>query len=108
MKSHTLLRRWYLANNRKYFDNLLPLDTELVIEPLDAEHAKATKLDDGRYKLSLDPGCLYFTKFAKMMFLHEMAHIHHWVQGRHGIQHGQKFQEEMLRLAAAGAFKDIW
>lgn len=38
------------------------------------------------------------------VLLHEMAHLNlGW-----GVNHGRKFQKEMLRLAKAGAFKGVW
>jgi hypothetical protein len=107
-KSHNILRRWFLAWNRKYFDNRLPLNTQLVIEAIDKNHAEVIPLDDGRYKISIDPATLYFAKFAKLKLIHEMVHLDHFVTGHPRIQHGALFQLDMVRLAQLGALREIW
>jgi hypothetical protein len=105
---HNILRRWFLAWNRKYFNNRLPLNTQLVIEANDTKHAEVTSYYDGTYKISIDPATLYFLKFAKLNLLHEMVHLDHFVTGHPRIQHGALFQLDMVRLAQLGALKDIW
>ena len=67
---------------------------------------KWTLLNESRPVITLasDLSRLSRTSVAMMTLLHEMCHLA--VPKR--IWHGPKFQKEMLRLAKAGAFKELW
>jgi hypothetical protein len=47
-----------------------------------------------------------FGRNARMTLLHECVHVK--LRNKKGDLHGPAFQREMLRLARAGAFKDLW
>lgn len=44
----------------------------------------------------------------KLVLLHEMVHLDLFIRGIHDDEHGPEFNNEMLRLAKAGALDNIW
>jgi hypothetical protein len=103
MTTNADLRRLAQRYNRCYFHNSLP--------PIDVRFAR------------IDPGCLgtclmfsgvaeiriaketrRFPNIAKMTLLHELVHA----SLPPTVQHGPRFESEMLRLARAGAFRGLW
>jgi hypothetical protein len=95
--SHLSLRRWFRYYNKKYWNNELPDDTVLLWAPLTDAHGEARVKE-----IRLDPGLQLFPKFMRIILLHEMAHLRNlrW-------HHGKKFQNEIDRLYAAGAFRGL-
>lgn len=49
-----------------------------------------------------------FTAYVDSTLIHEMVHLSAVLRGETMLNHGRYFQEEMKRLAAAGAFNDLW
>lgn len=112
-KSDLKLKRWYLKWNRDYFGGSLPEVTQVFWEPVIAGVAEVqdsivpavhSRDDAGNFVIRIDPCLRAFKCLWGMALLHEMAHIE--VDPYPG--HGKKFQEVMLRLAQAGAFKRLW
>jgi hypothetical protein len=102
--SKRCLRRAYDYYNRRYFKNKLPHNAELIF----TEHVGSAI---GMTMLGFDPPVIMiaerirqFGSTVDLTLLHEMAHIK---LGKR-VNHGKKFQKEMLRLANAGAMEDLW
>lgn len=101
--SHIQLRRLYLGFNRKWFNGELPNDTVVIWKPVPTIWNAYTTREDGRFLIALCPSIIAFPKYHKLVLLHEMCHVKHWRS-----THGVKFQNEMLRLAQAGALRKLW
>jgi hypothetical protein len=106
MNSHPQLMRLFRKFNVKYFGGALP-------EPiLKYEHITTMNCfglcefsdDDNQFVITIDPQWASSRSFRHLTLLHEMVHIHIWPH----MTHGKKFQDEMMRLALEGAFKEIW
>lgn len=105
MLSDKQLLRWYREYNRKWFSAALPEDIDILFAPVDdCTVAKLNDCDVQNYVLQINPRYLVDTCMVRMTLLHEMAHIKLWPYKAHGV----RFQQEMLRLAKAGAFKGLW
>lgn len=96
------LRRWYRELNAKWFDGHL-LDVDLLYAPHQGCSGTADQDRVGNIIL-INPAYALDARTVKLTLLHEMAHISLWPYR----WHGEKFQEEMQRLAQLGAFKRIW
>lgn len=103
MNSHWSLRRFYLYLNRKWFDGDLPSDTVVTWEPCVNAHGQCHDLGDGKFHIKIDTSLKGLHEFMLITLLHEMAHVKVW-----DAKHGRKWRGEMRRLAAAGAFDDLW
>jgi hypothetical protein len=102
MRSDPTLRRWYLRYNRKWFAGELPTSCVLYWNSCEGKLALSWWAD-GIPHITIDP-CIGFSPIiAKQKLLHEMAHI-----AKPKAHHGKVWQEEMLRLASAGAFTNLW
>ena len=110
MQSDKQLVHWYHRYNREWFNGELPADTILYWEPPPDSHADTCpvyEVADGKFEIRLDPALKGVPDYWKILLLHEMAHLKLWpTHSRH--QHGKIFQEEMQRLALAGAMKTLW
>jgi len=97
----TVLEKTYRLYNRKYFGNKLP-----KVPDVDLRWADIPEMG---YELGgeIVLNKRYRTRDAvwKLVLLHEMNHLYTPVEKD---DHGPKFQRGMLRLAKAGAFKDLW
>jgi SprT-like family len=103
MNSHPQLMRLFRKFNAKYFDGALP-------EPLiKYEHITTMKCfglcdkADEQFIITIDPQWASTRAFRHITLLHEMIHIHIWPYA----SHGKRFQEETVRLALAGAYKEV-
>lgn len=101
-RSHSQLRRWFNAYNRKWFGSRLPSELHVFYAPDDNNHGLAVDFPEGLKFIKVDT-TVAGTRFAKMVLLHEMNH-----HDTDDFGHGEKFQEGMKRLAKAGAFRNIW
>ena len=102
MKSDPQLKRWYQKYNRLYFGGTLP-DAFVWYEVPAGAYADC-QLVDGVWRVRINPSLAGWPSIARWSLLHEQVHIMLWPNRNHG----RKFQAEMLRLAEAGAFKDLW
>lgn len=113
MVSDAQLRKWYLFFNRKYFKGELPTEPEDIVlfwEPHNSTEDVADcdlKLMEGTFVVRLDPVLKVNLGYAKMALLHEMVHVKIWKK-HPKVTHGDVFQAEMLKLAQAGAFQELW
>lgn len=91
---------WYRRYNKKYFGGKLPAATT-VFSKLggwlgECYHESA--------EIFINKDLRKWPRECKFTLLHEMAHLNlGW-----RVNHGPKFESEMLRLAKAGAFKGVW
>jgi predicted SprT family Zn-dependent metalloprotease len=100
----TVLERTYRLFNRKYFGNRLPKHTDLLLrwgKIAGMGYQQGDEIVINRKDRRRD-------SVWKMTLLHEMVHLALPNAKAHNGFHGQDFQKEMLRLAKAGAFKDLW
>jgi hypothetical protein len=95
--SHWSLRRYFNYYNRKYFGGRLPADTQLIWDAQGSTHAYAIN-----GSIHMDHALRGFTKYAKMVLLHEMVHIEN-----PRLSHGIKFRNRIRQLFEAGAFDDL-
>lgn len=94
MSSHISLKRIFNHCNRKWFNNQVPGDTRVLWAPLNG--------NNGEYQagtIRIDTTLQGSPKLAKIVMLHEMVHARYPLYG-----HGKKFQAEIDRLYAAGAY----
>ena len=101
------LKHIYNVLNEKWFGNRLNKKTLLVWSNLDSEDCIAfeCRRADKRFPLILlHEGLKPFPKVVELTILHEMCHKAIPLR----YDHGDRFQGEMMRLAKAGAFKDLW
>jgi len=104
------LKDWYDQYNLKYFANKLPKNTIVKwgnpgLEPDGRKSYAVTIENDGYFEIIINPELNLGEQTAKMVLLHEMAHISTWAKD---LSHGLVWQKEMHRLADEGAFEDLW
>jgi hypothetical protein len=110
MRASSFLKGLYNFYNYKYFDSKLPQNTKLFFVTKIGKSKSVAKSTCALTYFS-DPPVIVIqrTKKAKSMryvvadLLHEMSHL-----SKPRAEHGEVFQEEMKRLANAGAFQDVW
>ncbi len=116
MRSDQALQRLYAKFNKQYFNNKLP---SLVVGYRSSRyfkkyypHSKASEMRTVAvtefHKPTKDPIAIYLDKIycnRDLDLLHEMVHVK---LGFDEEAHGEKFDREMLRLAKAGAFHNVW
>jgi hypothetical protein len=98
------LRRWYRTYNRRYFNGELPPNIPLKLVE-DRDH-RGYVLGEKRESCTIAINEAYYwdTGIGRMTLLHEMVHVKLCPYPNHG----PRFQEEMQRLAASGAFRRLW
>lgn len=108
MTSDPKLLNWYTKYRRKYFNNALPLpsEMEIVFDKMPLRLHGCCEEDEAGEDtvIRINLAWSYFDDIACSVLLHEMNHLAvapHW-------GHGKPFQDGMLRLAQSGAFKDLW
>lgn len=103
MRKPTRLQRAYCYYNRKYFGNNLPSLSQVSIKWGDIEvmgFQSGPRIVINQKDRSRD-------RVWKFTLLHEMVHL--WLDDYvTRSDHGTEFQQEMLRLAEAGAFRNLW
>lgn len=107
--------KWYAATNETYFDNKLPKDTKIEIREIppdvnaDYTIAQTTPLGNGQYIITIDPRFNLSGDAEGLDIDHEVCHIFLIQQNGDGDgKHEVRFQNCMQRLAAEGAFHDLW
>jgi hypothetical protein len=58
--------------------------------------------------IRIDPVFKRFESIWEMHLLHEMCHLRACLGDKRFASHGPTWQAEMMRLAKAGAFNDLW
>lgn len=107
MTSDPTLLRWFKQFRLKYFPTEFPENVAVMWEPslvASEDHAEVVEFTDNCFLIRIDPAIRFSTSWTKQVLLHEMSHLEAWPV----LNHGKKFQAIMQRLAATGAFKDIW
>lgn len=98
------LRRWYREANARWFGGALPEDVDVLYAPYAGCSAVAMRDAGENFFIQINPAFALDRKMVQLALLHEMAHIALWPYKKHG----QRFEDEMLRLAAAGAMRGKW
>jgi hypothetical protein len=94
------LRRAYLQYNRRYFNNELPRDAEIVWEKMPEVYMG---YQDGD-KIAISAKYHEYGPLWRLTLLHECCHL----KLPRRVGHGRRFQNEMRRLANEGAFDGLW
>lgn len=97
------LRRWYREANTRWFEGKLPDDVDVLYAPHAGCVGIAGQSGDSFF-IQVNPAYAMDVSIVKLTLLHEMAHVALWPYRTHG----PKFQQEMLRLANAGAMNGKW
>ena len=103
MRKTTRLQRAYRYYNRKYFNSELPPLSQVTIKWGDID---VMGLQAGS-KIVINQKDRTRQRVWKFTLLHEMVHLS-LDDYRTRSDHGREFQNEMLRLAKAGAFRNLW
>jgi hypothetical protein len=82
----------------------LPDEIDILYAPVEGCFADVTPCKALEFVLRIDPRFAHDSRTVRITLLHEMAHI----KLSPYRTHGPKFEAEMQRLAAAGAFKGLW
>lgn len=104
------LKEYYIKANREFFDGKLPdaqvgwnddmekaaYGITISVQDDDAKHTSHT--------IHISKLIKPFWEVSRLTLVHEMAHVKLFPD----VRHGKKFQEEMVRLAIRGAFKNLW
>ena len=101
------LKHIYNVLNEKWFGDRLNKKTVVAWSNLDGEECIAFECRRANRKVPLllvHQDLRQFSKLVEFQILHEMAHKALPLR----YEHGEKWQGEMMRLAKAGAFKDLW
>jgi hypothetical protein len=100
--SHAQLLLWYSNNNKDYFDNQLPHDTDVVWQSLRYRQAMGdTSCNESGCLIRLDPFVNVAPATAQETLLHESCHVA--TQGV-DLDHGPEFQACIKMLFDKGAF----
>jgi len=102
MKSDRQLNRWRGTYNRLYFDSNLP-DAIVYWESVSSAYA-THQVVEGQHVIRINPALAGWHSVARFALLHEQVHQRLYPDQRHG----KRFNAEMLRLAEAGAFDELW
>ncbi len=123
MIGNKTLCRYYKAYNEVYFKNELPAcetvfrDLQKMSKgaighytPVEYEIFRGGKWTPHRktHRIEIDPKAKYMNVLWQSTLLHEMAHLSVGLKHKRVKSHGTIWQKEMLRLATAGAFKNLW
>ena len=107
-KSHPRLAKLYRQYNNRYWGGRLP---EVLIYYCHLSAASDSACfgqvthDGTIFHVAIDPQFATVRCLTHWAVLHEMTHVALWDKT---ITHGKPFQDRMLHLAIAGAFKRIW
>lgn len=103
------LTQWYLGYNHTYFQDALPNDVVLTRDLNDDRFMAITFYDTGQYHIQINPKYNISTKQERINLLHESCHVLLFIEQDTELDdHGPHWQACMMRLADAGAFKDLW
>jgi len=111
-QTNLALRRAYTRFNKAYFNSTLPEGKHLDIGWVNKrKNAVEAWCYPACRPVIVRLNARYVKTIAQALLalLHEMAHLAVYARkGGPRVKHGLKWQAEMLRLAKAGAFRDIW
>jgi hypothetical protein len=104
----TRLEHLFDYNNRKYFYKKLPRYRVRWDRKI-CRRGWLGECDEKTISLAYELKRWGLNRVIKQTLLHEMVHARLLVgDGDGDVGHGRNFQKEMLRLARAGAFKNLW
>ncbi len=110
MRASSYLKGLYNIYNHLYFDGKLPANTKLFfVSKIGKSNSVAKSTCAVTYFSEPPVIVIQRTKKMKSMryvvadLLHEMVHL-----AKPRAEHGEVFQQEMKRLANAGALQNVW
>lgn len=116
--SDAYLQHAFRVFNRRYFRNRLPGNTvvewssEGMGNRIERTHVhgytRCTKPGCAGSWVRIHPDFHAYGVVAQMSLLHGMVHLKAVLGNRAYLEHGTTFQREMKRLAAIGAFNQLW
>lgn len=103
------LQKLYTRYNKKFFDGKLPDTVPITLVDMSATDKGGlctTYSEPGLtiHSIHLDSTFKEYDSLLRFFLLHEMVHVKLHPYG----DHGQEFDDEMMRLAFRGAFRGIW
>lgn len=110
VKADKRLQNFYDRANRLYFDGGLPNDTIVSLnDEIKEKHGLTVGISDDDTKhtffmIYIHPDMHVTRQQVQMTLLHEMCHVKLYPY----MKHGKRFDDEMIRLAVRGAFRDLW
>lgn len=99
----TKLQRYFRKYNEKYFGGALP---EPILRFAEFKHFGHYYQQDGGHIIEFAEWTRRNNTLWRFTLLHEMVHLKHHNKKCH--LHGRLFNNEMKRLANAGAFNGLW
>jgi hypothetical protein len=111
MRASSYLKKLYNVYNKKYFNNELPTGTKLFFvtkigkskSPEKSNCATTYLFEDSPPVVVIQRTKVKSKRYIAADLLHELVHIY-----KPRADHGKVFQDEMKRLANAGAFSTVW
>jgi hypothetical protein len=104
MLSDRRLRGWYREFNRRWFEDGLPEDVDVLYAPVEGCSGEMVPEDRDSFVIRINPRYQVCSGIARLTLLHEMVHVELWPY----VTHGPKFEARMRKLAAAGAMRGLW
>lgn len=109
VKTDKRLQNFFNRANKLYFDGKLPSDTIVSWNDEIPGYGLTVGITDKDTKhtffhIYIDPEKHVDGRQSRLTLLHEMAHVRLYPD----MRHGRRFEQEMIRLAIAGAFKGLW
>ena len=106
--SNPQLCRWYSRYREQYFGDRLPPPhcVSLRFEHPEEDQDGCVMEDSegaGLFHVQIDPALRAFKSLAKIVLLHEMAHVSIWPIRKHG----KGFKQVLERLWEAGAYRGL-
>jgi hypothetical protein len=98
------LKRWYNEFNRRWFEEGLPEEVDVLYAPVEGCWGETVPVDRHSFVIRIDPHCAISNRVTKMTLLHEMTHVELWPY----CTHGPRFERRMQELAACGAMRGLW
>jgi hypothetical protein len=100
--NNSRLTKAYKQYNRRYFGNKLPDPSEVKVIWEDLGEQLMGLQDED--VITINSKHRRINPVWRGTLLHEMVHL----KCPKRVNHGPKFQKEMMRLARLGALKDVW
>ncbi len=97
------LQATYRTYNLTEFGGKLPTDTIIDFDEKDPDNMASTSQEaDGQFHISFNHKFVAGVRVMNLTMLHEQCHIATW-----GNKHGREWRACMLKLDAAGVFREI-
>jgi hypothetical protein len=101
------LRASFRMYNRRYWHDVLPADLLVGFCKTNDSWSGITHFDENGqpYEVLIDSGLTKYPRYARLVLLHELAHVA--VGNKERAYHGKLWKQERKRLLEAGAFTQL-